>query len=376
MTTTQSPGDQQAPPRDRTDAGRLELDRLTKKFATKSGVVTAVDDVTLDVRPGEFITLLGPSGCGKTTTLRIVAGLETATGGHIRLDGAAIDHTPPQRRTMAMVFQSYALFPHLTVGENIAYGLKLSRRGQQDVHTAMQIALTSMNLVGLENRSPHELSGGQQQRVALARALIMQPRVLLFDEPLSNLDAKLRGAMRAEIRRIQRRLGITSLYVTHDQDEAMSMSDRIVVMNKGRVEQVAAPAQIYFRPATIFVADFIGRANFIEVAPEGAGDGSVTVHALGARLRVPAHPAVTAGDATAYLMIRPETIALEPAAAGGIGAVLRSTFHGHSVDYEVETISGTLQVTEAGPDPDRLLDVGTNVAITLNPDRTYVLNGS
>jgi iron(III) transport system ATP-binding protein len=374
MTTT-LPGDRLLPSKDRVDVGRLELDGLTKTFASASGEVTAVDDVTLDVRPGEFITLLGPSGCGKTTTLRIVAGFETATAGHIRLDGASIDRLPPQRRTMAMVFQSYALFPHLTVGENIAYGLKLRRRGHDDIRTAMQIALTSMNLVGLENRSPHELSGGQQQRVALARALIMQPTVLLFDEPLSNLDAKLRGAMRAEIRRIQRRLGITSLYVTHDQDEAMSMSDRVVVMNKGRVEQVAAPAEIYFRPATVFVADFIGRANFVEVVPEQVDGGSATVNALGGRLRVAAHPAVRA-NAPAYLMIRPETISLAPAGDGGIGAVLRSTFHGHSVDYEVETISGTLHVTESGPDPNALIDIGTNVAITLSPDRSYVLDGS
>ncbi|GAA1029785.1 ABC transporter ATP-binding protein [Virgisporangium ochraceum] len=373
MTTT-LPGDRLLPSKDRVDVGRLELDGLTKTFASASGEVTAVDDVTLDVRPGEFITLLGPSGCGKTTTLRIVAGFETATAGHIRLDGASIDRLPPQRRTMAMVFQSYALFPHLTVGENIAYGLKLRRRGHDDIRTAMQIALTSMNLVGLENRSPHELSGGQQQRVALARALIMQPTVLLFDEPLSNLDAKLRGAMRAEIRRIQRRLGITSLYVTHDQDEAMSMSDRVVVMNKGRVEQVAAPAEIYFRPATVFVADFIGRANFVEVVPEQVDGGSATVNALGGRLRVAAHPAVRA-NAPAYLMIRPETISLAPAGDGGIGAVLRSTFHGHSVDYEVETISGTLHVTESGPDPNALIDIGTNVAITLSPDRSYVLDG-
>jgi iron(III) transport system ATP-binding protein len=376
MTLTHQPDDQLAPAKGRADAGRLRLDRLTKTFPSQSAGVTAVDDVTLDVNPGEFITLLGPSGCGKTTTLRIVAGFETATSGHVLLDGAPIDHVPPQRRTMAMVFQSYALFPHLSVAENIAYGLKLRRRAHDDVHSAMQIALTSMNLVGLEHRAPHELSGGQQQRVALARALIMQPKVLLFDEPLSNLDAKLRGAMRAEIRRIQRRLGITSLYVTHDQDEAMSMSDRIVVMNKGRVEQVAAPAEIYFRPATIFVADFIGRANFIEVAPEHVHDGTAVVTALGTRLTVASHPAVNATKAEAYLMIRPETISLRPADEGGIGTVLRSTFHGHSVDYEVETISGTLHVTDAGPDPDRLLGVGTNVAVTLNPDRAYVLNGA
>jgi iron(III) transport system ATP-binding protein len=361
--------------------GRLRLDRLTKTFPARPGRrapggVTAVDNVTLDVEPGEFITLLGPSGCGKTTTLRIVAGFEAASDGRVLLDGEPIDHLPPQRRPMAMVFQSYALFPHLSVADNIAYGLKLRRRRRDELDTAMRIALTSMNLLGLEHRAPHELSGGQQQRVALARALVVQPDVLLFDEPLSNLDAKLRGAMRAEIRRIQRRLGITSLYVTHDQDEAMSMSDRVVVMNAGRVEQVATPAEIYFRPATIFVADFIGRANFIEVSPEQVRAGAAVVSALGRRLTVPAHPAVRAKDTGAFLMIRPETISLDPAVENGSGTVLRATFHGHSVDYEVETTSGTLHVTDPGPDPDGLIAEGTNVAVTINPDRAYVLGGT
>jgi iron(III) transport system ATP-binding protein len=356
-------------------SARLSLDGLTRVFVDRPGVPPAVDAVTLDVRPGEFITLLGPSGCGKTTTLRMVAGLEAATAGRVLLDDQPIDHLPPQRRPMAMVFQNYALFPHLTVAENIAYGLRLQRLSRDEIRTAMQIALTSMNLVGLDHRSPHELSGGQQQRVALARALVIQPRVLLFDEPLSNLDAKLRGSMRAEIRRIQRRLAITTLYVTHDQDEAMSMSDRVVVMNRGRVEQVARPADIYFRPATVFVADFIGRANFIEVAPERVGDGTAVVHALGRTMEVPAHPAVAPGGGPVLLMIRPETIALTAAPEGGTGMVLRSTFHGHSVDYEVETTTGTLHVTEAGPDPDQLLGEGTNVTITVDPKRAYVMTG-
>ncbi|MEV0596049.1 ABC transporter ATP-binding protein [Nonomuraea cavernae] len=359
---------------DSESAGRLHLDRLTKTFESRgTAPVVAVDAVTLDVAPGEFITLLGPSGCGKTTTLRIVAGLEEATGGHVRLDGDVIDALPAQRRPMAMVFQSYALFPHLTVSENIAYGLRTQRRGKDETEAAIKIALTSMNLLGLENRSPHELSGGQQQRVALARALVVQPKVLLFDEPLSNLDAKLRGAMRAEIRRIQRRLGITSLYVTHDQDEAMTMSDRVVVMNKGRIEQAAAPADIYFRPATVFVADFIGRANFIEVVPERMDADGTVISALGREMTVAAHPDVRANGA-AYLMVRPETLSLAAAPEGGVGSVLRSTFHGHSVDYEVETNAGTLAVTVPGPEPRRLLAEGTNVTVTIDPGRAYVLN--
>ncbi|GAB3158424.1 ABC transporter ATP-binding protein [Micromonospora sonneratiae] len=355
--------------------GHLQLDGLTKQFTSRSGTVTAVDAVTLDVKPGEFITLLGPSGCGKTTTLRMVAGFEDASGGRILLDDKVIDDIPPQRRPMAMVFQSYALFPHMTVAENIAYGLRLQKRTKDEIATSMRMALTSMNLVGLEERSPHELSGGQQQRVALARALVVQPKVLLFDEPLSNLDAKLRDAMRAEIRRIQKMFGITSIYVTHDQDEAMSMSDRIVVMNKGQVEQVATPGEIYARPASVFVADFIGRANFIEAVPENITEGRATVNVLGQQITVPAHPKVASGSVGAYLMVRPETARLSPVTDGGngMGVVLRSTFHGPSIDYEVETTGGTITVTEAGKDPRDALTEGTNVNVTFDPERAYLL---
>ncbi|MGC4892277.1 ABC transporter ATP-binding protein [Micromonospora sp. DT31] len=356
-------------------AGRLELQGLTKRFDGRTGTVVAVDQVSLDVAPGEFITLLGPSGCGKTTTLRMVAGFEEISGGALRLDGKDIERVPAQRRPMAMVFQSYALFPHLNVAQNIAYGLRLQRKKKEEIATAMRMAVTSMNLVGLEDRSPHELSGGQQQRVALARALVLQPKVLLFDEPLSNLDAKLRNSMRAEIRRIQKMFGITALYVTHDQDEAMSMSDRIVVMNKGRVEQVATPGEIYARPASVFVADFIGRANFIEVVPERIEGTTATVSALGRQLTVEAHPTVAAGGSDAYLMVRPETIRLEPVTDGGtgLGVVLRSTFHGPSIDYEVETTGGTVTVTEQGIDPRDAVAEGAAVNVTIDPERAYLL---
>jgi iron(III) transport system ATP-binding protein len=356
--------------------GRLQLESLTKRFHGRTSMVTAVDRVDLDVQPGEFITLLGPSGCGKTTTLRMVAGFEDASGGRILLDGKDIDNLPPQRRPMAMVFQSYALFPHMTVAENIAYGLKLHHKRKDEIAAAMRMAVISMNLVGLEDRSPHELSGGQQQRVALARALVMQPKVLLFDEPLSNLDAKLRNAMRAEIRRIQKMFGITSIYVTHDQDEAMSMSDRIMVMNKGKVEQVASPGEIYARPASVFVADFIGRANFLETVPERISDGTATVTVLGRQVTVAAHPKAVTGTQGAYLMVRPETARLTPVTDGGtgIGVVLQSTFHGPSIDYEVETTSGTITVTEAGVDPREALGEGVNVSVTFDPVRAYLLN--
>ena len=244
--------------------GRITLDKLTKRYGSKRTDPVAVDAVSLDIRPGEFVTLLGPSGCGKTSTLRMIAGFEEPTSGSVQLDGADMNHVAPNRRPMSMVFQSYALFPHLTVRENVSYGLRLKKLGEKQLREEVDIVLTIMNLNAYADRAPHQLSGGQQQRVALARALVMRPKVLLFDEPLSNLDAKLRVQMRNEIRRLQKRLGITSIFVTHDQDEAMTLSDRVVVMNRGRIEQIDAPEIVYRRPASVFVADFIGRANFLD----------------------------------------------------------------------------------------------------------------
>lgn len=353
-------------------AGALRLERLRKTFTGNGEHVVAVDNIDLDVESGELITLLGPSGCGKTTTLRMIAGFEHPTSGHIRLDGRALDRVPPQRRSMAMVFQSFALFPHMTVADNIAYGLRCKRLARGEIAEAVQLAITSMNLIGLDARRPHELSGGQQQRVALARALVVQPAVLLFDEPLSNLDAKLRGSMRAEIRRIQRRLGITSLYVTHDQDEAMSLSDRIVVMNKGCIEQVGTAGEIYLRPASVFVADFVGRANFLAVSARRVGDGKAVVPALGGELVAACHENVRAGEA-AYLMVRPESVSLTPAADGADGIVLSSAFHGTTAEYEVETSTGTLVASVPHPDPTGLLADGTHVRVGLDECRAYVL---
>ncbi len=228
----------------------LLLENLVKEFVGRGGegIVRAVDQANIVIEEGEFVTLLGPSGCGKTTTLRLIAGFEFPTEGRIVLDGEEINQQPPNQRDMAMVFQSYAIFPHLNVFENIAYGLKIQRLGKKVIQEKVRQVLELTELTGLENRPPNALSGGQQQRVALARALVMEPKVLLMDEPLSNLDAKLREIMRTEIRRIQQTLGITSIYVTHDQIEAMTLSDRIVVMNEGRIEQIGPPPEIYRRP--------------------------------------------------------------------------------------------------------------------------------
>src|SRR5512145_1719142 len=228
----------------------LTLENITKVFPTRGNVgeVVAVHDVNLEIPKGELVTLLGPSGCGKTTTLRMIAGFEFPTSGRIVLDGKEINPLPPHQRDMSMVFQSYALFPHLTVFENIAYGLNVQKLSKKTITERVGRVLDLVHLKGYGDRAPGQLSGGQQQRVALARALVMEPKVLLMDEPLSNLDAKLRESMRTEIRRIQRSLGITSVYVTHDQIEAMTLSDRVVVMNKGLIEQVGTPVEVYRYP--------------------------------------------------------------------------------------------------------------------------------
>ena len=240
---------------------RIKLNSVSKYF----GNVVAVDDVNLDIEKSEFFTILGPSGCGKTTTLRIIAGFEVPDKGRVFFDNEDVTFLKPYKRQTAMVFQNYALWPHMTVFENVAYGLRIRKKElkltDEEIEKRVKWALELVKLVGFENRYPLQLSGGQQQRVALARALVVEPRVLLLDEPLSNLDAKLRVEMREELRRIQKSLGITTVYVTHDQLEAMSMSDRIAVMNKGRIVQVGPPRELYLYPKSLFVADFLGRSS-------------------------------------------------------------------------------------------------------------------
>jgi ABC-type Fe3+/spermidine/putrescine transport system ATPase subunit len=249
----------------------LRLVEVTKHF----GPTVAVDRVSLEIEEGSFFTLLGPSGCGKTTLLRVVAGFHLPDRGEVYLRERRITHVPPHLRGTAMVFQEYALFPHMTVEENVAYGLRMRRVPAAEARTRVARVLELVGLVGQERKYPHQLSGGQQQRVALARALVVEPEVLLLDEPLSNLDAKLRVRVREELRELQRRLGQTTVYVTHDQEEALALSDRIAVMNTGRVLQVGTPEEIYLRPKNRFVADFVGLANFLEGywvrRPRGAG---------------------------------------------------------------------------------------------------------
>lgn len=265
----------------------LVLKDITKIFSDGRGnKVTAVDDISLTIKKGDFVTLLGPSGCGKTTTLRMIAGFELQTAGDITLEDKLINNVAPFNRNMPMVFQGYALFPHLTIFENIAYGLKIRKLSKEVIKNDVAMVSQMVNLVGLEGRYPGELSGGQQQRVALARALVLKPEIILFDEPLSNLDAKLRIQTRTEIKRVQQILGMTALYVTHDQSEALSMSDQIVIMNKGKIAQFGPPEEIYNNPNSSFVADFIGNANFIDATVAEIARDSIIVTIQGKQVKV------------------------------------------------------------------------------------------
>jgi len=319
----------------------LTLEHLTKKFPARtkqSGEVTAVDDISLNIEKGQFVTLLGPSGCGKTTTLRLIAGFEFPTSGHIILDGARLEDVPPNRRDMAMVFQSYAIFPHLNVFENIAYGLKVKKLAGTEVKRRVAEVTKLTQLTGLEERAPNQLSGGQQQRVALARALVVEPKVLLFDEPLSNLDAKLREEMRFEIRDLQKRLGITAIYVTHAQEEALVMSDLIAIIHQGKLAQLGTPEEIYEQPRSRFVADFIGLSDFLPARVESYDATTARVAVAGTTLSVPATLGLSR-DQAVILHIRPYDIEFVGEAAQGNvlpGVIKQATYLGNVVDYRVE----------------------------------------
>jgi iron(III) transport system ATP-binding protein len=352
---------------------QLQLLGLTKAFGSGAGAVRAVDGVTLTIEPGTFLTLLGPSGCGKTTMLRMIAGFEDPTDGRIVLGDRDLHKLPANKRPMAMVFQNYALFPHLSVFDNVAYGLKVLKKSSAEIKESVTLALTSMNLTGLADRDPHQLSGGQQQRVALARAMVMKPDVLLFDEPLSNLDAKLRVQMRNEIRELQRRMGITSIYVTHDQEEAMSLSDQIVVMNKGKVEQVGSPAELYLTPSSVFVADFLGTANFLEVRIQSISEGIAKVEVLGTTAAVRVHPDVRE-DSSCVLMVRPEAMEIRAATETTANArVLSCAYLGSVADVRLDSSYGELFASIANPNPNQLPKTGDAVHVSFDGNKTYLL---
>jgi iron(III) transport system ATP-binding protein len=355
-----------------TQAKSLEIRGLRKSFAVDGGRrVEAVRDLSLRVEAGEFVTLLGPSGCGKTTVLRTLAGLERADAGEVLLDGRPIQMLPAHRRRVGMVFQNYALFPHLSVYENVAYSLRIRRASQDAVRRAVASALSIVGLDELGARLPGQLSGGQQQRVALARALVMEPDLLLFDEPLSNLDAKLRVQVRGELRRLQKRLGTTAIYVTHDQDEAMSLSDRIAVMNAGRLEQVDTPERIYARPASLFVADFVGQVNAVRGRVVERGNGTTRIAALGQMVTVPARDDV--GD-DVLVIVRPEALRLAPPVGDGpAGIVEEVEYRGDRLEYRIRIDNAIVVATEAAQGAQRRIAAGERVRVELIADAVHLL---
>ena len=331
----------------------------------------AVKDTSLDIEPGSFVTLLGPSGCGKTTTLRMIAGFESPDEGEIYLGGEPINALTPNKRDTAMVFQSYALLPHYNIFDNVAYGLKLRKMDKETIKTKVTNILKLVGLEGMEARMTNQLSGGQQQRVALARALVLEPGVLLFDEPLSNLDAKLRVSMRTEIRRIQQEAGITAVYVTHDQSEAMAISDKIIIMEKGIVAQMGSPQEIYYHPKSEFVADFIGEANFLKgpLKSKNGSDGVVDIS--GTKVDVKEIKNFGIGD-TCTLVLRPESAVL--ADAGQLPCrVILSCFMGSYQNYHVMVGDNLVKITDFNPKNKKIYDVGDKAYVKFDPANVHVL---
>ncbi|HET7686917.1 MAG TPA: ABC transporter ATP-binding protein [Candidatus Limnocylindria bacterium] len=363
----------------------VRLDRVTKRF----GDVVAVDDLTLDIERGEFFSLLGPSGCGKTTTLRMIGGFEEASAGTIYLGDADVTNLPPFKRDVNTVFQSYALFPHLSIYENIAFGLRRRKVHDGEVRHQVAAMLELVELPGFEHRKPNQLSGGQQQRVALARALVNHPQVLLLDEPLGALDLKLRKQMQIELKRIQSEVGITFIYVTHDQEEAMTMSDRIAVMRHGRIEQLGPPEELYERPRTDFVAGFLGVSNLLDGEITERGDRLVAIRlADGTVLRAPSTS--TNGASHVRIGVRPEKLRVaagdhEPeGASNGLnrldGTILDASYIGVSTQYLVETPAGQRLVVYAqnldtSGAAEALAD-GQRVRLTWRPEHTFVIGAA
>lgn len=337
---------------------------IIKKAVKKYGNFTALNGVDLDIKPGEFFTLLGPSGCGKTTLLRMIAGFNTVDGGEICFDDRVINKMEAHKRDIGMVFQNYAIFPHLTVAENVAYGLKAKKVPKDEIVRRVDEALDLVQIKNLKDRRPNELSGGQQQRVALARAFVIEPSVLLMDEPLSNLDAKLRVQMRTVIKKLQRRLGITTIYVTHDQEEALAISDRIAVMKEGNIMQVGTPEEIYKKPENTFVAGFIGVSNFVECDVRGEDPGKAVLDIKGecavtCRLKAPF-------TGKGIISARPEQLFFDDR-EGLPGRIVISTFLGDFIEYEIELDNGqTVQLNEYTKDVHELKLDGRKVRVNFD----------
>jgi iron(III) transport system ATP-binding protein len=346
----------------------ITIKGLSKSFGARDESFAAVADLDLDIKANQFVTLLGPSGCGKTTTLRLIAGYIVPDAGAIYVDGRLVSSpgsvVPPDARGMGMVFQNYAVWPHKTVFENVVFGLKIRRTPSAEARKKVEEALALVNLTGLEARYPNELSGGQQQRVALARSLVVEPGILLLDEPLSNLDAKLREQMRVELKRLQRRTGITFVYVTHDQAEALALSDHIAVIHGGRLQQYGTPHEVYARPANRMVADFMGLVNLVpgKVLEVRAGSGKVEISgALSLEIALPA--GTSPGDAV-EVAIRPENITLNKSATGAPAKIADCTFLGNISEYYATLDSG--QTLRVQIHPRQVFAIGEPVAIEID----------
>ena len=320
------------------DAVAVEARNVSKVFGTGADAVRALDGVSVTIRANEFFTLLGPSGCGKTTLLRLIAGFELPTAGEILLEGQHVEHLPPYQRPVNTVFQSYALFPHMTVAQNIAFGLEMRNVAKAEIDSTVTEMLGLVKMAGLGGRRPSQLSGGQQQRVALARALANHPKVLLLDEPLSALDLKLRQGMRTELKALQKRTGITFIFVTHDQEEALTMSDRIAVMSQGKIQQLGAPLDIYEQPVNRFVADFIGDTNFVSATIDGRAGDFVRCRCEGGLDLLASPIGGVASGAKVTLAVRPEKILLKP---GQLGTVSQTVYVGTDTNYEVRLSDGS-----------------------------------
>jgi spermidine/putrescine transport system ATP-binding protein len=345
----------------------IALGSLTKRFDD----VVAVDGISFEIERGSFFAMLGPSGCGKTTTLRMIGGFEEPTSGTIELGGRDVSTLPPYRRDVNTVFQSYALFPHLTVYENVAFGLRRKKVRGDELRRRAVTALELVGLAGLERRKPRQLSGGQQQRIALARALVNEPRVLLLDEPLGALDLKLRKEMQLELKRIQHEVGITFVHVTHDQEEAMTMADRIVIMNHGRVEQLGTPSDLYESPATGFVAGFLGASNLLSGTV--AGEGRVRLD-CGVEVRVP-HSALAGRSGAVQIGVRPEKIRLGGTDSNALsGTVSERAYIGVSTQYIVDTPAGTVTVYVQNDRPGATgIAPGDRLKLAWSPECTFVV---
>ena len=336
------------------------------------GDIVAVRDVDLDVQPGELLTLLGPSGCGKTTILRMIAGFQEPSSGKILIGGQDVTHVPANKRDIGFGFQSYALFPHLPGAENVAYGRRVRRWKETDIHTAVEEVLKLVGLEGFGGRLPNELSGGQQQRVALARAIVIRPRVMLCDEPLSNLDAKLRLEMRGEIQRLHCQLGITTVYVTHDQEEAMAISDRIAVIEGGQIAQLGTAEDLYRRPVSSFVAGFIGRANLLHGIARGMEDGRVRLELDGQTLLVPTAAEIPPGSRVAAVL-RPESVSIRSGGPGPQGEVTARMYLGDKVEYTVRLGEESLKVVHSNPAEGENHEPGEAVTLILPDGNVHFL---